>query len=88
MPLLGELIDSVETFISEHQLPRIIYNIEFKTSPRYDSLGYNAPPGELVDAVMEVINSKGIGNRFTYNLLMSGHCSLFIKNIQEFRLAS
>ena len=64
MPLFGELIDSVEVFTKQHNLPGIIYNIELKTSLRFDSLGYNAPPAEVVDKVMEVVKSKNIGNRY------------------------
>ncbi|MDF2191940.1 glycerophosphodiester phosphodiesterase family protein [Paraflavitalea sp. CAU 1676] len=64
MPLLGELIDSVEAFTKERKLTPVIYNIEVKTSPQYDSLGYNAGPEEMITAVMDVVKSKNIGNRF------------------------
>jgi glycerophosphoryl diester phosphodiesterase len=63
MPLLGELIDSVEQFAAARKMPKPIYNIEVKTSPRYDSLGYNATPEVMIKKVMEVIKSKNIGNR-------------------------
>lgn len=64
IPLLGELIDSVEAFTKSKKLPGAIYNIELKTSPRFDSLQYNSVPEEMVDKVMEVVKSKNIGNRF------------------------
>jgi glycerophosphoryl diester phosphodiesterase len=64
MPLLEELIDSVEQYTASKGLPGVIYNIELKTSIRFDSLGYNATPTLLVDAVMDVVRSKSIGNRF------------------------
>ncbi|WP_315816020.1 glycerophosphodiester phosphodiesterase family protein [Paraflavitalea speifideaquila] len=64
MPLLGELIDSVEAFTTARKIPGVIYNIEVKTSPQYDSLGYNAGPEEMIKAVMDVVNSKSIGKRF------------------------
>jgi len=64
MPLLDELIDSVEAFTKANNLPPVIYNIELKTNPRYDSLGYNATPDVMVDAVMEVVKRSNIGNRF------------------------
>lgn len=64
MPLLSELIDSVEQYTASKGLPGVIYNIELKTSKRYDSLGYNALPAVLVDAVMNVVNQASIGNRF------------------------
>ncbi|ANE49486.1 glycerophosphodiester phosphodiesterase family protein [Flavisolibacter tropicus] len=64
MPLLAELIDSVEHYTTSKGLPGVIYNIELKTSKRYDSLGYNATPATLVDAVIEVVKNTSIGNRF------------------------
>ncbi len=64
MPLLGELIDSVEAFTAARKLTPVIYNIEVKTSPKYDSLDYNAGPEEMIKAVMDVVNSKNIGKRF------------------------
>lgn len=64
MPLLGELIDSVEAYVTASHLPRPIYNIELKTSVRYDSLGYNAAPADVVKAVMDEVRARNIGNRF------------------------
>lgn len=64
MPLLGELIDSVEAFTASRKMAPAIYNIEIKTSPKYDSLGYNAGPEEMMKAVMDVVKSKNIGNRY------------------------
>lgn len=64
IPLLGELIDSVEAYTRSKKLPGAIYNIELKTSERFDSLQYNSGPEEMVDKVMEVVKSKKIGNRF------------------------
>jgi len=63
IPLLGELIDSVEQHTTASKLPKVIYNIELKTSPAFDSV-YNSRPEELVDAVMKIVNSKKIGDRF------------------------
>ena len=64
MPLLGELIDSVEAYPKAKNIKPVIYNIELKTSPRYDSLGYNCGPEEMIDKVMEVVSQKNIGNRY------------------------
>jgi glycerophosphoryl diester phosphodiesterase len=63
IPLLGELIDSVEQYTAQRKLPKVIYNIELKTSPKFDS-ALNATPEALVDAVMEIVKSKKIGDRF------------------------
>jgi glycerophosphoryl diester phosphodiesterase len=63
IPLLSELIDSVEQFVRTNRLPKVIYNIELKTSSTFDDV-YNSKPEELVDAVMAIVNSKKIGSRF------------------------
>ena len=63
IPLLSELIDSVENYTTNRGLQPIIYNIELKTAITNDS-AYNANPKELVNAVMQVIAEKKIGNRF------------------------
>lgn len=64
IPLFSELIDSVEAYLKANNLPKVIYNIELKSSEKYDNT-YNATPEVLVDAVMEVVNSKGL-NRSRY----------------------
>lgn len=64
MPLLSELIDSVEAFTSSHKLPGTIYNIEIKSNPKMDGIYQPAAPEVLVKALMEVVQSKNIGNRF------------------------
>lgn len=63
IPLLNDLIDSVEAFTKQHSMPGAIYNIELKNDPKYDGI-YNAAPAELVEATMKVVKSKNIGNRF------------------------
>ncbi len=78
MPLLGELIDSVEAYTAARNLPQVIYNIELKTSRRFDSLGYNTPPAQLVKAVMDVVITKNIGNRFYIQ-------SFDVRTVQEVR---
>lgn len=63
IPLLGELIDSVEAYTAEKGLPSVIYNIEIKSNPEQD--GYYQPePRELISLVMEVVREKSIDHRF------------------------
>jgi glycerophosphoryl diester phosphodiesterase len=64
IPLLGELIDSVEAYTRAKKLRPVIYNIELKTSPRFDSLNYNSAPEVVVDKGMEVVKARNIGNRY------------------------
>ena len=63
IPLFSELIDSVENFTKAQNLPPIIYNIELKSSVSFDG-HLNADPKTLVDAVMKVVKSRNIGNRY------------------------
>lgn len=64
MPLLGELIDSVEAYAAKHHLQKPLYNIEFKTQPSYEEKGFNATPAELSEAVLKVVTSKKIRDRY------------------------
>ena len=63
IPLLADLIDSVEAFTNARSMPGAIYNIELKNNPAFDGK-YNATPAELVEAVMKIVKSKKIGNRY------------------------
>lgn len=64
IPLLGELIDSVDKFTSKNKYPNVIYNIEIKATEGQD--GYFQPePTEFIDLVMQVIKQKNLAyNRF------------------------
>lgn len=62
-PLLGELIDSVETYTKTNKFPGVNYLIEIKSNPLTD--GFEQPvPEVLVDKMMAVIATKEISNRF------------------------
>lgn len=59
IPLLGELIDSVEQFTAKTHYPEVIYNIEVKATPTQDGFYQPAPP-EFIDLLMGVIKRKGL----------------------------
>ncbi|RYY26413.1 MAG: glycerophosphodiester phosphodiesterase [Chitinophagaceae bacterium] len=63
MPLLGELIDSVEAYTAGTGRKPVIYNIEIKANPKFDSI-YQPVPQTIVRKVMEVVQPKKLGNRF------------------------
>lgn len=63
IPLLSELIDSVEAYIAEKDLPEIIYNIEIKANTKKDG-EYQPAPEEYVELVMEVVKNSSIRDRF------------------------
>ncbi|WP_202621819.1 glycerophosphodiester phosphodiesterase family protein [Pontibacter russatus] len=75
IPLLGELIDSVEQYAAAKGLPPVIYNIEIKADPAKDGV-YQPAPAELVKRVMDVVHEKKIGSRFYLQ-------SFDIRQIQE-----
>lgn len=79
MPLLGELIDSLENYTAKNNLPKPIYLIELKNRVDYD-VKFNALPEELSDAVMKVVNKSNIGNRFYIQ-------SFDVRPLQYFRKA-
>ena len=61
-PRLADLIDSVESYITEKKAKKVLYNIETKTMPETDNL-FHPSPGAFVDMLMQVINDKGIQDR-------------------------
>ena len=63
IPLLGELIDSVEQYTKDKELPSMIYNIEIKSNPEKDGV-YQPEPATLIKLVMDVLNMKNIAGRF------------------------
>ncbi|PKD16389.1 hypothetical protein APR41_08550 [Salegentibacter salinarum] len=65
IPLLSELIDSVEQFTADYNYPQVIYNIEIKATPGKDGI-YQPAPSEFVDLVMEVVRKKDLGNNRYY----------------------
>ena len=75
IPLLGELIDSVEQFTEAKRFDPVIYNIEIKSRPEQDGV-YQPGPTELIGLVMDVVNSKDIADRFYIQ-------SFDIRQIQE-----
>jgi glycerophosphoryl diester phosphodiesterase len=75
IPLLSELIDSVEAYTVAKEFPPIIYNIEIKSDPEKDGV-YQPAPAKLIKLVMDVVNAKRIGGRFYLQ-------SFDIRQIQE-----
>lgn len=61
-PLLSELIDSVELYAREHELPLPCYNIEIKSSPEGDGV-LHPEPAEFTGKVMAIIEAKKITDR-------------------------
>jgi len=62
IPLLSELIDSVESFVAEQQLPLPQYNIETKLDDGGDGI-LHPHPEEFVRLLMDVIIAKNIEER-------------------------
>jgi len=63
-PLLKDLIDAVESYIKDNNLPQVAYNIETKISPDTDDL-FHPNPIVFVDLLSKVIIDAGIEKRTT-----------------------
>jgi glycerophosphoryl diester phosphodiesterase len=59
IPLLADVIDSVQTYLKVKGKPQIFYNIETKSSTKNDGI-YNPSPEKFVQLLMEVIEQKKI----------------------------
>lgn len=59
IPLLSELIDSVQHYIKSNNKNQVFYNIETKSSEKGDDI-FQPKPEEFVDLLMSVIESKKI----------------------------
>ncbi|MES2458017.1 MAG: glycerophosphodiester phosphodiesterase family protein [Bacteroidota bacterium] len=62
IPLFAALIDSLETYAAQQNLPAPRYFIETKLNEKMD--GVNHPgPGEFVNLMMQIVKQKGIQKR-------------------------
>lgn len=61
-PLLSDLIDSVEIYLSKNNLPKVQYNIETKCLPAGDNK-YHPTPDVFVDLIMKVVKEKRMEER-------------------------
>ena len=59
IPLLADVIDSVQHYIKTHNRQQVFYNIETKSSEAFDNV-LNAAPEELVKMLMDVVEKKGV----------------------------
>lgn len=63
-PLLKDLISAIESYVRDHQLPSVFYNIETKIDPDTDEI-YHPSPKVFVDLVADVVIAGGIADRTT-----------------------
>lgn len=63
-PLFVEVIDQVEEYIANNNLPNVAYNIELKTRLGFDDIYHPAPP-EFSDKVYQTLDSHQIWDRIT-----------------------
>lgn len=59
IPLLEDVIDSVQQYIKTHKRQQVFYNIETKSSETGDNT-LNPVPEEFIKLLMGVVNQKGI----------------------------
>jgi len=58
-PLLSQLIDSVLSYVQQHQLPMPYFNIETKSLPYTDNI-YHPAPAQFVELLVKLIKEKKI----------------------------
>ncbi len=61
-PLLSTLIDSVESYLVNTNHPKVMYNIEIKSTNTTDNI-FHPEPEKFADLLMGIIEKKGIENR-------------------------
>ena len=61
-PLLSTLIDSVEAYLIKTNHPKVMYNIEIKSTSTTDNI-FHPEPEKFADLLMDVIEKKGIQSR-------------------------
>ena len=61
-PLLSDLLDSVQEYMTNHKRPLPYFNIETKTNALTDNI-YHPEPAKFVETLMGVIREKGIEER-------------------------
>ena len=61
-PLLSEVIDAVESYIKEHSLPAVRYNIETKSTEKGDNV-LNPEPPAFIKLFYAVIKAKGVTDK-------------------------
>ncbi|MBO3700865.1 glycerophosphodiester phosphodiesterase family protein [Roseivirga sp. E12] len=63
-PLLSTLITEVEAYLEEKNLPKVVFNIEIKSSPKGDDL-YHPSVEEFSQLVFDLLNNRLSKDRFT-----------------------
>lgn len=76
-PLLAEVIDTVEKYLKDKNLPPVKYNIETKSQPETDNIAHPAP-AEFANLLYELVKQKGILERTTIQ-------SFDIRTLQEIK---
>lgn len=63
-PLLEDLIKTVEAYLVEHDLPKVGYNIELKSSPKGDAI-YHPDVAEFSDLVKALLDKHLTSDRYS-----------------------
>ena len=61
-PLLSDLIDSVEAHINKTNHPKVMYNIEIKSTSTTDNV-FHPEPEKFADLLIDILEKKGIKSR-------------------------
>lgn len=85
-PLLSEVIDSVEDYITRNSLKQVRYNIEIKSEK--EEYGKSQPEPEVfIQMVMKIIKEKGIGGKINIQSFDPEVLNLMRKKFRKTKLA-
>lgn len=85
-PLLSEVIDTVEKYLVEHNLPKVKYNIELKSTAKGDDI-YHPKPDEFSKIVIDLLKEKEMVERVIIQSFDERILESFHKIAPEFELA-
>lgn len=61
-PLLSDLIDSIEAYLTKKNLPKVKYNIEIKSLPAGDNK-FHPVPADFAELLMSILREKKVEDR-------------------------
>ncbi|MEQ9405469.1 MAG: glycerophosphodiester phosphodiesterase family protein [Cyclobacteriaceae bacterium] len=85
-PLLKDVLETVEHYLSENELPRVNYNIELKTRIEYDDV-YHPVPGVFSEMVFGEIDKFQLWDRVTIQSFDFRTLKYFHEKYPKVRLA-
>ena len=87
IPLVSDLIDSVENYVARNEMSPVYYNIEIKSDEELEEKGLVPGYEEFTDKAMAVLLSKNLGDRLLVQSFDTRTLNYLHKKYPETRLA-